>query len=76
MCIHTHIQIHVIQESYILGSQGATWGVNSPVMLPGDQGSWFNCPGLLKINTALALLIRGFDYFTEQGEQELLRNWK
>lgn len=37
-------------------------GESSPMMLLGDQGSWFDCPGLLKVNTTLAILIIGFDW--------------
>lgn len=36
-------------------------------MLTGGKGSWFNCSGLLKVNSTLAILIIGFDYLFVQG---------
>lgn len=61
-CLCTHTYKYVIYKSYILDGQAATSGVNSPKMLTGDKGSWFNCSGLLKVNATLAILIIGFDY--------------
>lgn len=44
---------------------------SSPMMLT-DQGSWFNCPMLLRVNIILAILVLEFGCVSG----ELLRNWK
>lgn len=41
---------------------------HSPVTLT-DQGSWFSCPGLLKVNITLAILVLEFGYFRRAVEK-------
>lgn len=69
MCVHRYK--YVIYKFYILDGQAATWGDNSPKMLTGDKGSWFNCSGLLKVNATLAIPVIGFDYLFVRGGEEV-----
>lgn len=61
MCTRTHVNICRIE---ILRSGKSR-------MLTGDQVSWFNCPGLFKVNTTLALLIIELITFPGQGSEKL-----